>query len=66
MNNKNINSLLEKKMKAIRVKADKSFKNNLLNSLEKEYESGFVKDSKQNFNFINLDIMKNIMKKVSV
>jgi hypothetical protein len=64
MNNKNINSLLEKKMKAIRVKADKSFKNNLLNSLEKEYESGFVKDSKQNFNFINLDFMKNFTKKV--
>ena len=58
----------EEKMKTLKVKRNKSFKNNLLNSLEKEYERWFEKTSfqKQNFNLINLEIMKNITKKVLV
>ncbi len=64
MKNNNKNSILTEKIKAIKVQPDKSFKNKLLNSLEKEYETGFVKSSKQNFNLINFDYMKNITKKI--
>ena len=65
MKKNNTNLLLEEKMKTLKVKPNKSFKNKLLNSLEKEYEKGFEKSfHKQKFNFINLDIMKNITKKI--
>jgi len=66
MKKNNTNLHLEEKMKTLKVKPNKSFKNNLLNSLEKEYERWFEKTSfqKQNFNLINLEIMKNITKKV--
>ena len=68
MKKNNTNLPLEEKMKTLKVKPNKSFKNNLLNSLEKEYERWFEKTSfqKQNFNLINLEIMKNITKKVLV